>query len=118
MTPQGKLRMTNVLMLVGIVPLILGIGWILAVISYAQQHRGEMGGSDAFLIIAVLIATYAFALVVSGPSALWSVFIVRRNAGLRTKSATIIKAAVCVVLIAPLLWYIGIIYRSYYAGSV
>jgi hypothetical protein len=84
MTPHGKLLMANILMLVGIVPLILGISWILAAISYVQQHKGEMGGSDAFLIIAVLIVTYAFAAVVAGSSALWSGSIMRRNAGLRS----------------------------------
>ena len=107
MTTQGKLLTANILMLVGIVPLILGISWILAVISYDQQHKGEMGGSDAFLMIAVLMVTYAFAAVVAGASALWSMSIVRRNSGLRSRSANVIKALVGLMLGAPLLWYVG-----------
>jgi hypothetical protein len=95
-------------MIVGIVPLILGISWILFAISYAQHHKGEMGGSDAFLMIAVLVVTYAFAAVVAGASALWSMSIARRNSGLRVKSASVMRAIVGIMLGLPLLWYAGI----------
>ena len=108
MTAQGKLLTANILMIVGIVPLILGISWIVTIISYAQHHRGEMGGSDALLMIAVLFVTYTFAAVVGGASALWSMSIVRRNAGLHSKSATVIRAVVGLMLGLPLLWYAGI----------
>lgn len=95
-------------MLVGIVPLLLGISWIFAVIAYAQQHKGQMGGSDAFLMIGVLFVTYAFALIVSGASALWSAALAKRNAGIRTRVSTIIRRFVCLVLLIPFLWYLGI----------
>lgn len=111
MAPQNKLRIANVLMLAGILPLILGVSWICAVMSYAQQHKGEMGGSDAFLMIGVLAVTYAFALLVGGAGALWSTLIARRHAGLRTKPATIIRTTVAVFLLAPLLWYFAITFR-------
>ncbi len=92
-------------MAVGIVPLLLGLGWIAAVIAFARQHKGQIGGSEAFLMIGVLFLTYAFALVVSGVSALWSTLVARRNAGLRTRASMIIRGATCLVLLAPLLWY-------------
>jgi len=92
-------------MVVGIVPLLLGLGWIGAVIAFARQHKGQMGGSDAFLMIGVLFVTYAFALIVSGGSALWSTMVARRNAGLRVRASTIIRSGTCIVLLAPLLWY-------------
>ena len=92
-------------MIVGIVPLLLGISWIAAVIAYARQHKGQMGGSDAFLMIGVLFVTYAFALLVSGAAALWSGMVARRHAGMRARASTVIRSGVCIVLLAPLLWY-------------
>jgi len=99
-------------MVVGIVPLLLGLGWIFAVIAYARQHKGQMGGSDAFLMIGVLFVTYAFALIVSGGSALWATVVARRKAGLHTRASTIIRGGTCIVLLAPLLWYAWIIVSS------
>lgn len=93
------------LMVVGILPLLLGVGWICAVIAFARQHKGQMGGSDAFLMIGVLFVTYAFALLVSGGSAVWATVVARRHAGLRTRASTIVRSGACVVLLAPLLWY-------------
>lgn len=98
-------------MVAGIVPLLLGLGWIGTVIAYARQHKGQMGGSDAFLMIGVLFVTYAFALLVSGGSALWSTIVARRHAGLRARASTIIRSGTCIVLLAPLLWYAWITLR-------
>ncbi|WP_156923509.1 hypothetical protein [Massilia alkalitolerans] len=111
MSPQRKLCVANVLMIVGMVPLLLGLCWIAAVIAFARQHKGQMGGSDAFLMIGVLFLAYAFALVVSGGSALWSTIVARRNAGLRARASTIIRSTTCLVLLAPLLWYAWITLR-------
>jgi hypothetical protein len=64
-------------------------------------------------MIAVLIVAYAFAAVVAGSSALWSWSIMRRNAGLRSRSATVMKMVVGAVLGASLLWYVGIQFRFF-----
>ena len=108
MTPQSKLGVTNALMIIGIVPLLFGIGWIFSVIAYANEHKGQMGGSDAFLMIGVLLTTYALALLVSGSSALWSATVARRNPGMPARTSTVIRRCVYIALIAPLLWYLGI----------
>lgn len=113
MTPRSKLLSANALMLLGIMPLLLVFIWIILVISYAQQHKGVMGGSDAFLMIGALFVTYVFAALVAGSSALWSVSIVKRNAGVRMQSATIMKTMVAIALVAPLVWYAGISFRLF-----
>lgn len=113
MTPHGKLVTANILILAGIAPLMPGISWILVVILYAQQHKGEMGGSDAFLMIAVLIVSYAFAAVVAGSSALWSWSLMRRSASLRTRSAAFMILVLGVMLVAPILCYAGIQFRIF-----
>jgi hypothetical protein len=108
MTLQRKLRIANILMLVGILPLVLGISWIVSGIVYAQQHKGQMGGSDAFLMIGVLIVTYAFALLLGGGSSIWSAVVARRNAGIRATASKIIRISVWFMLAAPLVWYFGL----------
>lgn len=95
-------------MLAGIVPLALGLAWIGSVIAYAQQHKGQMGASDAFLMMGVLFVTYVFAVVVSGASALWSAVLAKRHGGIRARSARVIRWCVAVVLLAPLLWFAGV----------
>ena len=108
MIPQRKLSVANVLMLLGLAPFLLGAAWVAAGVSYAQQHKGAAGASDAFLMIAVLGITYTFALLVAGPGALWSRRLVRRHAGLRTRAATVMKWLVAIALAAPLLAYAGL----------
>lgn len=108
MTSRAKLWIANVLMVLGIVPLLLGLSWILAVIGWARQHQGQMGGSDAFLMLGVLLVGYAFALLVSGGSAVWSARVARRDTGAGSRVSAIIRSGVCVVLLVPLLWYAGV----------
>jgi hypothetical protein len=107
MTPQKKLRIANVLMMLGAIPLLSNLGWTLSLIAAAQQPKRGMDESDTFLMIASLVATYAFALVVSGASALWSVILAKRNADLHSSATPIIRALICAILFAPLLWYLG-----------
>lgn len=113
MTPQRKLRLANFLMVLGVVPLLLGIAWIVSAIVYIRQHPGQGAGSDAFLMIFLLVVTYAFALVVSGASALWSALVARRAAGLRDRTAAITRTVVGMILAGPLLWYLGITLSAY-----
>lgn len=113
MTTHAKLRTANVLMLIGILPLALGVAWVAAVIASAHRFKGQMGGSDAFLMIAVLLMSYLFALLVAGAGALWSISITKRDAGLRSTPAVILRAVVALALGAPLLWYVGIQFRLF-----
>lgn len=108
MTPQRKLSIANVLMLLGVAPLVLGITWMIAAVAFARQFGAAMGGSDAFLMMAVFLLTYAMALVVAGPGALWSRRLVRRHADLRSRTATLLKWLVVVALGLPVLGYAGL----------
>jgi hypothetical protein len=113
MTPKRKLAVANALMVVGIVPFGLGISWIVSIIAYANQHKGQMGASDAFLMMGVLFVTYATALLVSGPSALWSAVVARRNPGLPARASAVIRSCVYLVLVSPLLCYLGITFSLF-----
>gem|GEM_PF-2594858 len=108
MRAQRQLAVANLLMLLGLAPLLLGAAWVVAALWYAGQHSGAAGGSDAFLMIAVLGMTYIFALLVAAPGALWSRSLVRRHAPLRTRTATVMKWLVVTALMAPVLAYTGL----------
>lgn len=108
MMPQRKLAIANVLMLLGLAPLLLAAAWICANVSYADQHPGMVGGSDVFLTIAVLIVSYGCALLVAGPGALWSRRLVRRHHGLRSGTATFLKWLVAIALVGPVLAYLAL----------
>jgi hypothetical protein len=113
MTPKTKFRLANFFMLAGMAPFLLGLGWIRAVLVYAQHHKGQMGGSDAFLMMGVLLLTYILTLIVSGASALWSAILARRNAAIQARAARAIRWVVCIVLIAPVFWYLGVAFSLF-----
>jgi hypothetical protein len=113
MTPKTKLGVANALMIAGTVPLLLGIRWIISIIAYAKQHKGQMGASDAFLMMGVLFSTYALALLVGGSSALWSAVVARRNPGMPARASAIIRGCVYLILLAPFLWYLGITFALF-----
>lgn len=99
MTPQNKLRVANVLMLVGIVPLIIGIYWMFSRLPYDMQRPSQVG--DFLLMLGKLIFAYGFALIVSGPSGVWSARLAKRNPGARVQASRIIRIVVCIVLVVP-----------------
>jgi hypothetical protein len=95
-------------MIAGIMPLVLGIAWVVAVIAHAQSHKGQAGGSDAFLMIAVLIVTYAWALLVGGAGAVWSALVARRHPACASRAAKLIRMLVLAALLAPLALYFAL----------
>lgn len=108
MKPRVKLGIANGLMLAGFAPLALAVWWCFAVAAYAQTHEGQMGGSDAFMMILFLLAGYVIALAVSGGGLLWSTAVGRRHPDARTVWTRIVQALAGIALALPLLWYAGV----------
>jgi hypothetical protein len=100
MTPQKKLRIANVLMLVGTVPLLIGIYGMFSSFPYDLQRQSQVG--NLFLMIGKLFFAYVFAVIVSGSSGVWSAGLAKRNPGTSVQASRIIKVFVCIVLIVPL----------------
>lgn len=100
MTPQSKLRIANVLMLAGILPLLFGIYWMISSGPYDMQRPTQVG--DMFLMIGKLMFAYLFALIISGSSGLWSAAIAKRHPGTQVNASKIIRIVVCIVLIVPM----------------
>jgi hypothetical protein len=55
-------------MFIGLVPMMFAIAIIIAVISFARTHPGQTGGSDAFLLIALLLLGYFTNLILAVPA--------------------------------------------------
>ena len=103
MTPRNKLRTANVLMLVGILPLLVGIYWMVAnfpeLPSDGYQRRSQI--ADALLLFGKVIFAYVFAVLVSGGGLVWSALVAGRENGTQVFAARTIRILVCVVLLVP-----------------
>jgi hypothetical protein len=101
MKPQNKLRVANVLMGLGLVPLLIGSYWMfstLAGIDYQKQSQIGL----AFLALGKVVFAYVFALIVSGSSAVWSVAVEKSNAGPGVHSSRRMRILVAIMLVVPL----------------
>lgn len=101
MKPQNKLRVANVLMGLGLVPLLVGSYWMfstLAGIDYQKQSQIGL----AFLAIGEVVFAYVFALIVSGSGAVWSAAVEKHNAGPGIRSSRKMRILVAMALVVPL----------------
>jgi len=99
MTPQSKLRLANVLMLAGLVPLTVSMVRMVsnsAGVTYAGSHIGS-----ALMMIGF---AYLFALLVSCGSAGWSFLVEKRHAQVHVSGTGAIRVLVLIVLIGPVIF--------------
>ena len=83
--PNKKLVTANVLMLLGINPLLITIYW--TVFSFATtdyNHKGDL--ADLAIVLGEVVFGYAFAFVVSATAALWSARVERRTSRIRVNT--------------------------------
>ena len=102
MTPQTQLRIANIIMLAGTVPLLFYIVRTVSTLAATDFDKQSQVG-DVVLAIGMAIFAYAFAFIVSGGAALWSGVVANRNTAIRVAAARAIRIFVCVVLVLPLL---------------
>jgi fatty acid desaturase len=106
MAPQRKLRIASTLMVVGIVPWILYLGWVAAILTSGRPGSPAFFMLDPIAMIGLMMMTFAGATMVAGVSACWSVSLTRRHAELRSRTDGILKIVVALALGVPLLWAI------------
>jgi len=97
MRPEKKLQIANILMVVGIVPLIVGIGRMFAGTGYDLQRPAQVG--EFLMLLGGLVI---FALVVSGIGAVWSALVAKRNPGIQGRASRALWIVVVLVLLLPL----------------
>ena len=101
MKPENKLQLANVLMVVGILPMLVGSYSMVATLIHANyQQQSEIG--LAFMAIGKVIFAYVFAVIVSGSSAIWSSLVETRNAGVAGGASPKIRTLVFIALGLPL----------------
>lgn len=101
MKPQNKLRVANVLMGLGIVPLLIGSYWMFSALAGIDYHKQSQIGL-AFLAIGKVVFAYVFALIVSGSGALWSAAVEKYHAGPGVRCSRTMRILVAMVLVVPL----------------
>lgn len=111
MSASRKLCIAHLLMFIGVAPMALSVIYLITVIDYAHSHPGQGGGSDAFLLIALLLFSYATTLVLGGTGALWSWFLTKRHIDKRSTATVALRMAVAAALLLPMLWYVSLFFR-------
>jgi hypothetical protein len=103
MPPHRQLKTANVLISFGLLPWTLNIGWVAAVfLSRGPDHRPGVFMLDPISMIVILLATFAFAVVVAGASVLWSWSLTARHRELRSGRAAWFRLAVALALSVPI----------------
>jgi hypothetical protein len=112
MPATRKLRTAHFLMFIGLAPLLLAAAFSVAGIAFAQSHPGQVGGSDAFLMIALILFGYLTTLVLGGGGAMWSWYLVRQRIDVASMATVILRTAVAVALVVPAVWYVSLLLRT------
>lgn len=99
MSASGKLRIAHFLMYIGVAPMALAAAYSVAVIGYAQSHRGQGNGSDTFLLVVLLLFGYATALVLGRTGALCSWFLTKRRIDERSTATVSLRMTVAAALL-------------------
>lgn len=101
MKPQSKLHIANVLMVLGMVPLLIGCYSMFSTFSATDYQKQSQVGL-ALLAIGKVIFAYVFALIISGTSAVWSALVEKHHAATAVRTAGIVRTLVLVMLVVPL----------------
>ncbi|MGI4718557.1 MAG: hypothetical protein ACRYGO_03975 [Janthinobacterium lividum] len=96
MTPQNKLRLANVLMLAGLVPLTVSMVRMVSAFPAARHVGSHIG--DALMTIGF---AYLFALLVSSAGAGWSFMVEKRHGQVEVGGTNAIRVLVLMALIGP-----------------
>ena len=88
----------------------LAVAYTVAVFYYAHNHPGQAGGSDAFLLIALLLFGYATTLALGGTGALWSWFLTKRGIDELSTATVVLRTMVVAALLVPLLWCVSLLF--------
>lgn len=98
MTPHNKLRVANLLILAGLVPLSISMVWMVS--SFSAAANSKVYVAEALMKIGF---AYMVAFVTSCGGIVWSVQVGKRSAGVRVGGTTAIRVLVALLLVAPLL---------------
>lgn len=111
MSASRKLRTAHFLMFIGVAPMAFAAVFTAAAFCYAHAHSGQLGASDAFLLIAMLLFGYATTLILGGTGAVWSWFLTTQGIDELWTATVVLRTIVMAALLLPLLWYVILLFR-------
>ena len=106
MSSSRKLRTAHFLMFIGVTPLIFAGIVSLVGIAFARAHPGTAGGSDAFLMLALLTLGFSTTVVLGGTGALWSWFLTYKHIDAATTATRVLQITVVAGIIVVSLMYL------------
>jgi len=101
MSPRTKLVIANVLMSIGVVPLVFFVVWLIGILTWAPDHRAIIPIMDPLGMIGPFVISFIFAAAVGGTSAAWSWDLVRTNPQSRSRIALGLRLMTAALLISP-----------------
>lgn len=111
MSPRHQLRIANILIAIGVLPLALVLCWTIAFfMTTVAGQAPKIPIIDPIGMIGLLMMSFIITLVMAGISALWSWSLTYRNDEIRSSSALALRIITALVLIAPFLlsYYLSI----------
>ena len=104
MVPKNKFRFANLLMMCGVVPWIIMLGWVIAILHLnvnGQPSRIFM--LDPIGMIGLIILVFIYSLLLSGIGLWWSFSLTQKHPELYSKKLTSLRATAGLTIGIPLL---------------
>jgi hypothetical protein len=104
MSPRHQLRIANILIGIGVLPLALILGWTMAFFLTAVPGQPpKVPIIDPLGMIGLLIMSFLITLVMAGIAACWSWSLTTRHVDIRSSAALAFRLVTALVLSAPFL---------------
>lgn len=99
MTPERKLKIANILSVLGVCPFVLGVWFVGLMFESARKVGG--GLNDVLIAFFLLAVSYFLSVLISGGAAIWSFLLLRKHIELRTKFNVIAWKVILLILCVP-----------------
>ena len=101
MSTHTKLVIANLLMAIGVIPLVFFVVWLVGLLTWTPEHGAIIPIMDPIGMIGPFIMGFIVTAGVAGTSAAWSCDLVRANPQNRSRVALALRLMTVAVLISP-----------------
>lgn len=101
MSTHMKLVIANVLMIIGAIPLVFFVVWLIGIVTWTSEHGAIIPIMDPIGMIGPFIVGFIITAMVAGTSAAWSWDLIRANPQNRSRVALVLQLMTVGVLISP-----------------
>jgi hypothetical protein len=101
MSTHTKLVLANVLMTIGVIPLVFFVVWLIGFLTWTPERGAIIPIMDPIGMVGPFIMGFIMTATVAGTSAAWSWNLVRANPQNRSRVALSLRLMTVAVLISP-----------------